>query len=69
MWVLQVGGWGAGRVVISRCESHRNGMIVVLTMQILSGLGVGASLSALLFTVPGDLGATGLEMCWQIGNC
>ena len=44
-------------------------MIVVLTMQILSGLGVGASFSALLFTVLGDLGATGLEMCWQIANC
>ena len=44
-------------------------MIVVLTMQILSSLGVGVSLSAGLFTMLGDLGATGLEMWWQIAKC
>lgn len=56
MWVLQVEGLGAGRVIVSRCYSHRNGMIVLLTMQMLCSLGMGVTLSAFLFTMLGDLG-------------
>lgn len=49
-------------------------MVVVLTVKILSSVGVWVTMSAFLFTMLGDLRGnlivpTSLERCWQIPNC